>query len=147
MPATSRELISLLSERNHCLQRLLDLSTAFRASADRDGLSALPEFRDRRAELFRKLNLCERGLSNLVSDLPASWRTPEAAAAVERELRLRESLTRRILESDGGIMELISAERSSVLGAIASIRRCRVMMSRFKSGRMGGLGEELDRKL
>lgn len=143
----AQEVISLLSSWSRCLERLLELSSKFLTRAREGDLSGLQAFHSSRVRFFRAIELYDDKLAELVAGLPAASRAPELRSAIERELRRRERVTRAVLEADQAIMEEISRESARLLEGIASTRRSQAAIARFRSGRVGGSGEGLDRTL
>lgn len=141
------EVINLLSGRNRCLERVLRLSSGFLGKARAGELNGIEEFHAGRRKFFRILELHDRKLDELIGGLPRAARDPEQLAAMERELRRRERLTREIMDCDADIMSCISLEKARIAETLVTTRKSQAAISRFKSAWVGGSGEELDQTL
>lgn len=141
------DVLTLLQSKNRCLKKFLDLSADFLKSAEAGDFRELSSFETRRESTIKALELYDRKISEIVELLGPTDRTPELASQVQRELNLKESLIHEILAVDLKIIGKIEEEKNRILREVASTRKSKEAMSKFKSTWTKASGDELDEKL
>lgn len=140
-------LLKVINGKNRALKRFLDISTAFLGSAERGDLSGLQGFQNRRDAVIRALDLYDRRISRGVSSLVPEDRTERLVREVREALERKDALVHEILAVDLRIISLIDREKNEILRQIATNRKQRDTLSKFKSAWMPEPGEELDGSL
>lgn len=141
------DVIRLLKSKNRCLQKFLELSTEFLASAEAGDLTRLDRFQVRRESTLKALELYDRKISTVVETLPSERRTSELIQAVSELLAHKDQLIQMILTTDNRIMLRIEEEKSRLLREMASNMKANETVKRFKSSWVSESGEGIDRKL
>lgn len=140
-------LLQVINGKNRALKRFLDISTAFLGSAERGDLSGLQGFQNRRDAVIRALDLYDHRISRGVSSLVPEDRTERLVREVREALERKDALIHEILAVDLKIISLIDREKNEILRQIATNRKQRDTLSKFKSAWMPEPGEELDGSL
>jgi hypothetical protein len=143
---------NLIKSRNRCLQRLVDLSDEFVKSTASGGYPVvdweLPQYETQRDSLLKALGLFDRKISEAVSQMQPSERTPELLESLRRELELSGALIQSVLTADEGVLSRIEQAKADVLREMAVNGRSRSLVSKFKSEwadhSSEGRGEGLD---
>jgi hypothetical protein len=144
------DVLKLLHSKNRCLERFLELSLGFLKSTDQQDFvlsDELVSFQSRRDATLKAMDLYDRKLTEAIGQLPPQQRTPALVQSVKAELTRKETLVLQILDIDLKIMGHIESEKNRILKDMASTRKSKDMLSKFKSTWVAELGEELDTKL
>lgn len=141
------EVIALLKSRNRCLQRFLDITREFLASADRGDFGGLERFLASRDRILKALDLYDHKITRIINALNDREKRRSLAAAVQPLVEAREQLIRDIFLVDREISARIDSEKLRVAGEMGATRRSRQNMNKFKSGWVAEAGEGIDTKL
>lgn len=141
------DVLTILRSKNRCLERFLELSLSFAREMDKDDLSGLAQFQERREDIIKALDLYDRKITEAVSLLPLIERTPELIQAVESALTRKDELVHKILEEDLKIISRIEDTKNNTLREMGSTRKTKEIVGKFKSTWVPESGEGLDKKL
>jgi hypothetical protein len=152
------DLLSLLKSKNRCLGKFLSISEDFLArvqASTRPGkdqeaqewLAELGLFESRRDSALRALELYDRKISELASEVTDRERTPGLIERVKSAMNERETIVQAILKVDLELISRIEKERSRLMRDMSSARKAKDTLSKFKSGWIAESGEGLDEKL
>ncbi len=139
------DVLSLLRSKNRCLEKFLALSREFLDAGAQ--VESLNSFESRRDATLKAIELYDRKLGEAISLITAIDRTPEMIEGVKRELARKESLVHQILDIDLRIIGKIEEEKNRLLQQVATARKGKEVLSRFKSSWIAESGEELDETL
>ncbi len=140
-------LLKLLQSKTRCIEEFRRISKEFLALAAQGDLSQLTDFENNRDHLIRALQLHDRKISKIVSELPKNERTQDLIQTIENTLAHERILVNEILTIDRLIIDRIEDAKCNLLKSLNSSRKSREMVGKFKSKGSTGSGEELDRKL
>ena len=141
------DVLGLIKSKNRCLQRFLDLSNEFLASAEKGDLSGLETLQARRDSTIKAFDLFDRKVTEAVCALASSERTETLRHAVTEALAEKERLIHEILRADDRILAAGEAEKKSIQQELIVSHRNREMLNKFKSTWIAEAGEELDQNV
>jgi hypothetical protein len=141
------DVLGLLQSKNRCLQRFLTLSEDFFSTIQNGDLSTLEMFQTRRESTIKALDLYDRKITEVISQLLPTERTQALIDGVTRVLEEKDRLIHRILAADEKIILKIEDEKNRVQRELSSSQKSRDMLKRFKSSWVPESGEEIDRNL
>lgn len=141
------EVISLLQNKNRCLQKFLRISLEFSNRAEQGDLENLAEFEREREITLKAIDLFDRKISENVVMLSDDDRTPELIEMVKNALSAKEDMIHRILEVDLKIISIIEKEKSRLLQELTHDKKNKDTLSKFKSKWVAESGEGFDTKL
>jgi GTP1/Obg family GTP-binding protein len=141
------EVLALIQSKTRCLKKFLKISESFLGEAQSGDFSRLTEFHEKRDKMLRAFELYDRKISQIVTSLPQSERTPKLIESVKSALVDRDQLLIEVLKVDAKIIEQIEEAKKKILKELAASRKSKQIVQKFKSGWIGESGEELDQKL
>lgn len=141
------EVLNLLQAKNRCLERFLAISLEFEKEAMEKGLEGLGLFETRRDSTLKAIELFDRKITEAVSLLQPKHKTPELVRKLEALLARKNELIQQILLADQKVIQQIELGKLEVLKDLASSRKSREVLSKFKSGWVTESGEGIDQKL
>jgi hypothetical protein len=141
------DVLVLLESKNRCLQRFLSASSQFLANSGKGDFSGLDAFQRQRDMTIQALELYDRKIATLISNLSPTSRTPELIERVTQTLSAKEKLLKDILSIDTQILICIEAEKTRISREIAGTRKNTELVGKFKSTWVSEAGEELDTNL
>lgn len=141
------DVLSLLESKNGALRRYLEASLDFLAALEAGDTSRVEHYQERRDAILRAFELFDRKAGEAASMIRSEQRTPDFLVLVRRLLEEKKSLLERITDADVRIVGLVEKECESVRSQIASSRKGKDAISKFKSSWVKESGEGLDTKL
>jgi hypothetical protein len=140
-------LMSLLNAKNRCLERFLAISKEFGEKAAESAVEGLEQFQVRRDATLKAIELFDRKISEAARDISSSERTPRLIDAVQAALDRKNELVQQILKADENVIQKIEQSKLDLLKELASSRKSKEVLSKFKSSWVAESGEELDKTL
>jgi hypothetical protein len=144
------DVLALLNTQNRCLDKAVALSRDFIADlkAQKDALSLLDPYEQKRSHLFKAIDLFDRKITETVTLQRSenSALSENEKSALRVALHQREKLLAELQQVDGLIMEALNQEALQVSKEIQSTRKSREMIGKFKS-RSSAPGSEVDQSL
>jgi hypothetical protein len=142
--------VSFARSRNRCLERFLELSIdflKFLANADSAKLNQeLRRFERERDSTLKGLELFERKLREEAEALDYSV-SPELIQELKLQIKRRDDIVHRILDTDLQIMGRIEQIKSQLLKELSRDRVAKERLGKFKSGSAQNAGTEVDHKV
>lgn len=139
--------LSLLRSQNRCIERIIALSEAFLEPAGPGPLDALEPFQSGRAAVMRAFELLDRKLTEIASGPERPSPSPSLVSGIETELARRQGLLARLAEVDSQVAERLREAQREVEKELASSRKNRATLGKFKSTGGQASGGGLDTKL
>lgn len=141
------DVLTLLRSKNKCLQKFLELSLEFYHQSHSNEAPDLSVFEKKRDSILKAIDLFERKSAQAAANLDFSRKTPELIAAVRVIVAEGERLIHEISKADEKIFIKIDELRNQLVQDLASSRKSKSILSKFKSGMAAQSGEELDQTL
>ena len=136
--------IKLSLNRITCLQKVLDCTEIFLASAKRGDFTALPPFIKRRNTLFKAFRFYDDQLKKIIKTLPQDSKISFLVDSLKRDLKIQERLTYSIQGVDSELTKLIEGEKERLQHELVLSEKHQKIFSRFKSHWLPEQGEQLD---
>jgi hypothetical protein len=141
------EVLKLLKTQNRCLEKFRSHSEDFLRKANQGDFSDLTPFQKHRETILKALSLYDRKLSELISQLLPSERTPDLIATVQKILELKHNLIHSILVIDQQIINQIEQEKKRLITELSTSDKNNQLVRKFKSKWISEPGETLDGKI
>lgn len=149
----TEEILSLIRSKNRCLERLME-ATRELLTVPTESLTEGPADRapldiyDReRASVIRALELYDRKLNEIIARLPADARTPAFLEEAKAEIHRNEQLIVSVFNADDIVFRKIADAQARLTGQLATNRRSRDTLAKFKSTWMQDGGDGVDTTL
>src|SRR5262245_37766983 len=123
------EVVKVLESKNRCLQRLLDLSVRFLQEGNFDGIG---DFVSKRDSILKALDLYDRKISEVISRIPFTDRTPALIAAVQATLSEKDRIIQAIILKDNEITNQIEERKKKLQEEMVASRKSREVVGKFK---------------
>lgn len=145
----TEEILSLLSSKNRCLDRLMEATRIFLASPLENLVSndtPLTKYEDERLTVIRTLELHDKQINILISKLTREEKNFSFMESVRRELLQNERLIQSVFNADDMVFARIREAQSQITKLIQENRKSGELLSKFKSGSTP-TGEGMDKTL
>jgi hypothetical protein len=130
------KVISLLNEKNHYLEKFLELNERELSnftSGNFDGLESFYHTRDRILDLIRCIDeLIEEESTKPQAAVPVV--TTESKTQISALLREKDNLVTEILSQDLQILSRIETEKSSIIKELQTVKKARKVFRAYHSG-------------
>ena len=140
-------LLGLIKSRNRCLERVLALTDDYSSQPESADLEGLEPFQEKRAVVFKAIDLYDRKISEVITEMPRLEKTNALVDAVKALVRTKEELTRQIFISDDKVIRKIEASQAALAKELQNARRSKDALNKFKSNWVSENGEEVDKTL
>ena len=140
-------LLGLIRSRNRCLEKILTLTDDYSSQTDTSDLQGLEPFQEKRAVVFKAIDLYDRKISEVITEMPRQEKTNALVDAVKSLVSQKEELTRKIFISDDKILKKIEAAQRDISKEMQTARRNKASLNKFKSSWVTENGEEVDKSL
>lgn len=134
------ELEELLTKRNDCLRRFLDESRQFLERVPSCDWTELDEFQRRRELLLQSIDHYDQKI-----DLMLQQGVPASSLALMR-VHEKSALLKEIERSDSSVIQALSQRLDGVKHEIASTRKSKEILSKFRSEPASQAGKKLDQE-
>jgi hypothetical protein len=141
------EIIKLLESKNRCLKKILDFSVQFLSQTETGDFSQLAQFQAYRDATLKTISLLDKKLTEIISLLPPSQKTPEFIEQAKAIYQKENDLIGKIIEIDQFILSQIQLEKTRLTQEIASSEKNSQAVKKFKSTWVAESGETLDGKI
>lgn len=149
----SSEIIELLKIKNRCLDRLMNETRILLASPTQDlvregadDIGPLKTYEHARASIIETLQMHDRRISALISELKAEDKTENFIQDANEAVKNNERLITAVFNADDVVFQKIAEAQSELLKQIQDGRKTKEKLSRFKSTGTS-TGEEMDTTL
>lgn len=150
---TPSEILSLLQTKNRCLDRLMDSTQAFLSApletlimGDEGSETPLTLYENERTSVIQTLEMHDRRIHTLISNIGSTKKTPEFMESVKAELLQNERLITAVFNADDIVFSRIRDAQAQIAKLLQENRKSGDLLSKFKSG-AGGTGEGMDKTL
>ena len=140
-------LIVTLEKRNKCLDLFLEESENFLESTKMGDFSNINQFQEKRESALKGYHLADNALSQAISSLSQSEKTPELINSVKKFQDIKNSMIYAIFLIDKEIIENIEKEKTKLLQEINFSEKNKKIFGKFKSKWVSESGEKLDGKI
>ncbi len=151
------EILSLLQSKNRCLDRLMEATRAFLAAPLENLIVTDPAieattktplgiYEDDRLAVIRTLELHDKQINSLISDLTSAEKTFAFMESVRAELLANERLIQSVLNADDMVFTRIREAQGQITKLLHENRKSGELLSKFKSGSTP-TGEGMDKTL
>ena len=140
-------LLGLIRSRNRCLEKILALTDDYSSQTDTSDLQGLEPFQQKRAVVFKAIDLYDRKISEVITEMPRQEKTNTLVDAVKSLVSQKEELTRKIFISDDKVLKKIEAAQRDIAKEMQTARRNKESLNKFKSSWVTENGEEVDKSL
>jgi hypothetical protein len=142
------QIIKIMTSMNRCLERMLSLSLELIQKSEAQGcLPDLADFESQRDVILRAIDLYDRKITDVASNLPQSERTPELIQSITLAMNHKIEIVEKIVRADAEIAGKIELAQMNVLKELAQTRKSKEMLGKFKSTWINENGEEVDTTL
>ena len=141
------DVVGLLESKNRCLRRFLELSSEFLLATDQGNFSGLEAFHTKRDATLKTLELYDKKIALEIPRIPTQAERTAAANRVRQILEERDQIVAKILNTDERIICRIEQEKARIAAELASSRKNKTHLNKFRSQWVPESGEELDKKL
>ena len=143
------EVLSLLQSENRCLEKLLSFSRQFLVCSQKREWSGLDDFDSKRQVFFKTLDLLDRKITEAAESLKnrSAILPLDVSESLQKELELRRDVIDRIIEVDAALIAELEKESKATSGDVASSRKNKDLVSKFKSSWLPQSGSEMDNQV
>jgi NhaP-type Na+/H+ and K+/H+ antiporter len=141
------EVLSLLENKNRCLQRFLEVSTHFLGEAQAGDFAHLISFQSKRARILKTIELYDRKIDESAALARVTRPDETTIASIRALIQQSETLVAEILRQDDQILLTIEKQKNQLIADLQSTAKSQSQIARFKSHWVPPAGEELDEKL
>lgn len=152
----TEEILGLLKSKNRCLDRLMEATRIFLASPlenlilneapASENITPLTVYEEERLAILRTLDLTDKEINTLISNLSNEDKTPSFMDSVRAELQQNERLIHSVLNADDMVFTRIREAQGQITKLIHENRKNGDLLSKFKSG-SAPTGEGMDKTL
>ncbi len=153
----TEEILSLLQSKNRCLDRLMDATRTFLGAPLENLISndtqstetvrtPLTVYEDERLTIIKTLELHDKQINALISELTSGEKTFAFMESVRKELLQNERLIQSVFNADDMVFARIREAQGQIAKLLQENRKSGELLSKFKSG-SSQTGEGMDKTL